>query len=92
MKLSRMCLKITGVWPNSERSDLFACVHYAAVAGYLFLTVVLLQFIKLIIIWGDVDAMSNILAYGLLFYVVAFVKMTSLWYYRKSMLFFKIKF
>lgn len=86
MKLSRISLQISGVWPDSEKSDLSAFLHYASRAGYLLIVIVIVQAIQLIIIWGDVDAMSDIMAFGLLFYAVSFSKISCLWFFRKSML------
>lgn len=84
MKLSRISLQILGVWPNPEKNERLATIHFATMAAYQFIGVILLQTIKLIIIWGDVDAISEILTCALLLVVCGLTKMIALWYYKKG--------
>lgn len=84
MKLSRICLQILGVWPDPEKNEWLAIFHFATMAAYQFIAVIVLQTIELIIKWGDVDAMSEILTCALLLVVCGWAKMVALWYYRES--------
>ncbi|XP_051164870.1 uncharacterized protein LOC127283818 [Leptopilina boulardi] len=86
MKFSRMTLQLLGVWPDPDKNKYLATFHFFAMAVYLFSFVILAQTIQLIIIWGDLDAMSEILACALLLILVAMAKMTCLWCYRKRMI------
>ncbi|XP_051164627.1 odorant receptor 4-like [Leptopilina boulardi] len=84
MKLNRITLQIAGIWPV-DKNELLATFRFFAMTSYLFIAVILLQSIQLIIVWGDIDAMSDILLIGLLLMFVTLVKMISLWYYKQKM-------
>lgn len=84
MKFSRMTLELLGVWPDPHKNKYLAKIHFIGMAMYLFSVVILAQTVQLIIIWGDLDAMSEILTCALLLILVAMAKMTCLWCYRKS--------
>lgn len=84
MKYSRVTLQLLGVWPSPTKNEYLATFHFVIMAVYLFSFVILAQTVKLIIIWGDLDAMSEILACALLLILVGLAKMTCLWCFRKS--------
>ncbi|XP_051164871.1 odorant receptor 13a-like [Leptopilina boulardi] len=83
---SRISLQILGVWPDPEKNEQLATFHFFSMAAYQFIGVILLQTIKLIITWGDVDAMSEILTCALLLVVCGLTKIIALWYYKKQLL------
>lgn len=84
MKFSRLILQLLGVWPSSSKNEYLATLHFIMIAVYVFSFVILAQTVQLIISWGDLDAMSEILACPLLLILVGMAKMTCLWCYRKS--------
>lgn len=82
--MNRITLQISGIWPV-DRNKLLSTFRFLAMTSYLFIAVILLQSIQLIIVWGDIDAMNDILLIGLLLLLTAWVKMISMWFYKQSL-------
>lgn len=87
-----MSLKLIGLWPressSSESTKAITSIRFAIITLIIVIFVNVAQTIKLVMIWGNLDAMTDIISTANLPILIAVFKMLVFFKYRKGIYIF----